>query len=73
MDIEYSDQKMRKKWSLLDPIVDLFEKIEEVVDFVEATNNPIPGGKVVNIAYLIIFRVGGMENLVNSGKICILA
>ena len=42
-------------------MVDLFEKIEERVDFTEAGNNPIPGGKVVNIAYLLILRTGGME------------
>ena len=42
-------------------MVDLFEKIEEVVDFAEAANTPIPGGKVVNIAYLMILRIGGME------------
>ena len=31
-------------------MVDLFEKIEEGVDFAEAYNTPIPGGKLVNIA-----------------------
>ena len=51
-------------------MVDLFEQIEEVVEFAEAANIPIPGGKVVNIAYLLVFRTGGMENPVNSGKTC---
>ena len=38
-----------------------FWKIEEGVEFAEAANTPIPGGKVVNIAYLLILRTGGME------------
>ena len=42
-------------------MVDLFEQIEEGVEFVEAANTPIPGGKVANIAYLLIIRTGGME------------
>ena len=33
MDIEESDQKMKQSWSLLDPMVDLFEKIEEGLEF----------------------------------------
>ena len=61
MDIDESEQKMKQEWSLLDPMVDLFEKIEEGVDFAEATNTPIPGRKVVNIAYLLILRTGGTE------------
>ena len=61
MDIEESEQKMKQEWLLLDPIVELFEKIEEVVEFAEAANTPIPGGKVVNITYLLILRTGGME------------
>ena len=61
MDIEDSEQKMKQEWSLLDPMVDLFEHIEERVDFSEAANTPILGGKVVNIAYLLIIRTGGME------------
>ena len=61
MDIEESEQKMKQEWSLLDPMVDLFEKIEEGVGFTEAANTPIPGGKVVNIAYLLILRTGGTE------------
>ena len=61
MDIEDSEQKMKQEWSLLDPIVDLFEKTEEGVEFAEAANTPIPGGEEVNIAYLMILRTGGME------------
>ena len=41
--------------------MDLFEKIKEVVEFIEAANTPIPGGKVVNIVYLLILRTGGTE------------
>ena len=33
MDIEESENKMDQEWSLLDPMVDLFEKIEEGVEF----------------------------------------
>ena len=51
---------MKQEWSLLDPMVDLFEKIEEVMEFEEAANTPIPGGKVVNVAYLLILRTVGM-------------
>ena len=61
MNIEENEQKMKQEWSLLDPMVDLFEQIEEGVEFVEAANTPIPGGKVVNIVYLLILRTGGME------------
>ena len=60
MEIEESGQKMKQEWSLLDPMVDLFEQIEEGVEFAEAANTPIPGGKVVNIAYLLILRTGAM-------------
>ena len=49
MDIKESEQKMKKEWSFLDPMVDLFEKNEEGVEFEEASNTPIPGRKVVNI------------------------
>ena len=42
-------------------MVDLFEKIEEGVEFTEDSNTPIPGGKVFNIAYLLILRTGGTE------------
>ena len=52
---------MNQEWSLLDPMVDLFEKFEEGVDFAEAAKTPIPGGKVVNIAYLLILRTGGTK------------
>ena len=58
MDIDESEEKMKQLWSLLDPMVDLFEKNKEGVEFTEA---PIPGGKVVDIAYLLILRTGGME------------
>ena len=61
MDIEESKQKMNQEWSLLDPIVDRFEQIEEVVEFAEAANTPIPEEKVFNIVYLLILRTGGME------------
>ena len=61
MDIEESEQKMKQEWLLLDPMVDLFEQIEKVVEFAEAANTPIPGGKVVNIAYLLILSTVGME------------
>ena len=39
---EESEQKMKQLCSLLDTIVDIFEKIEEGVDFAEAANTPIP-------------------------------
>ena len=38
-----------------------FEQIEEGVDFAEAANTSIPGGEVVNIVYLLILIVWGME------------
>ena len=60
MDIEESEQKMNQEWSLLDPMVDPFEKIEEVVEFAEAANTAIPVGKVVNISYLLILKTGGI-------------
>ena len=59
--IEVSEQKINQEWSLLDPMVGLFEKIEEGVEFAEAANTPTLGGKVVNISYLLILRTGGME------------
>ena len=68
MDIEESEQKMKQEWSLLDPMVDLFEQIEEGVEFAEAANTPIPGGKVLNIAYLLILRTGGMEKSCEQWK-----
>ena len=61
IDMEESEQKIDQEWSLLDPMVDFFEQIVEGVQFVEAANTPIPGGKVVNIAYLLILRTGEME------------
>ena len=42
-------------------MVDLFEQIEEGVEFAEAANTPIPGGNVVSITYMLILRRGGME------------
>ena len=42
-------------------MVNLFDQIEEGVDFSEAANTPIPVGKMVNIAYLLILRTGGRE------------
>ena len=42
-------------------MVELFEQIEEGVEFLEAANTPITGGKVVNIAYLLILRTIDME------------
>ena len=42
-------------------MVDIFEQIREGVQFAEPDNNPIPGGKEVNIAYLLLLRTGGME------------
>ena len=61
MDIEESEQKMKQEWFLLNPMVDLFEKIEEGSKLDETANIPTPGGKVVNIVYLLILRTGGME------------
>ena len=42
-------------------MVELFEQIEEGLQFTEAANTQIPWGKVVNIAYLLILRTGDME------------
>ena len=61
MYIEDNEQKIKKEWLLLDPMVDIFEQNEERVEFAEAAYTPISGGKVVNIAYLLILRIGGME------------
>ena len=49
---------MKQEWSLLDPMVGLFEKIEEGVELAEAVNTPILGIKEVNISYLLILRTG---------------
>ena len=35
---------MKQEWSFLDPMVDLFEKIEEGVQFTEGENTPTPVG-----------------------------
>ena len=59
---------MKQEWLLIDPMVDLFDQIEEGVEFAESANPPIPGGKVVTIAYLMIIRTGGIKKTVNSGK-----
>ena len=60
MVIEEIQHKIKKEWSLLDPMVDLFEKIEEGLEFSEAANTSIPVVKVVNVAYLLTLRIGGM-------------
>ena len=70
MEIEDSEQKMKQEWSLIYQMGELFEQNEEGVEFKEAANTPIPGGKIFNIAYLLIRRTGGMENPTNSGKTC---
>ena len=44
-------------------MIDLFEKIEEGVEFAEAANTGIPGVKVVSIAYLLILITGGVKKL----------
>ena len=61
-------KKIKQEWSLLEPMVDLFQKIEEGEEFYEATNNPLPGGKVVNIEYLLILRNGGTEKFCEKWK-----
>ena len=45
-------------------------KLKKEWIFTEADNTPIPGGKVVNIAYLLVLRTGGIEKPVNGGKTC---
>ena len=60
MNIEESDQKTNQEWLFLDPMVERFEQIEEGVEFSEKANTPIPGGKLDNIAYLLILRTEGM-------------
>ena len=52
---------MKQEWYILDPMVELFEKIKEGVEFAEADNTLIRGGKLVNIAYLLILRTGKIE------------
>ena len=61
MGTEERENKMKQEWSLLDPMMELFEQIEEGVESSEAANTPITGGKVFNIAYLLILRTGGTE------------
>ena len=39
-------------------MLDLSEKIDEGVEFVEDANTPIPGGETANISYLRILRTG---------------
>ena len=41
-------------------MVEIFEQIEEGVEFAKAANTPIREGKLVNIAYLLILRTGGI-------------
>ena len=43
MDKEKSEKKMKQEQALLDPMVDLFRKFEEGLEFSEASNTPIPG------------------------------
>ena len=52
---------MNQEWLLIDPMVELLEQIEEGVEFAEAANIPILGGKVINIAYLLILSTGRVE------------
>ena len=52
---------MKQKSFLLYPTVDLFEKIEEGMEILEAANTPLPEGRMVNITYLLILRTGGMK------------
>ena len=42
-------------------MMELFEQIEEGVEFTEGAKTPIPGGKVFNISYLLILMTVGME------------
>ena len=42
-------------------MVEVFEQIEEGVEFSESSNTPIPVGGVVNIVYLMILRTGDTE------------
>lgn len=41
--------------------MDLFDKMKECVEFAEAANTPIPGGKALNIAHSLIVITGGKE------------
>ena len=68
MDKEESEQKMNQEWLLLDQMVDHFEQSDEGVEFTEAAITPIPVGKVVNIAYLMILRTGRMKKSCEKRK-----
>ena len=61
MDIDEGEQKINQLWSLLDSMVDLFEKIKEGVEFAEAANTPVLKGEEVSIAYLLFLSIGWME------------
>ena len=54
-------KKIKQEWSLPEPMVELFEKIEEGVDLYESTNTPTSWRRVVNISYLLIHITGGTE------------
>ena len=49
-------------------MVDSFEIIEEGVEFAQAANTSIIGGKVVNITYLLILITGGMRKVRGQWK-----
>ena len=53
-------QPVNRPYDFLWDHINIFEQIEEVVEFAEDSNTPILEGKVVNIAYLLILRTGGM-------------
>ena len=61
---------MKQKWSHLDPMVDLLDKIEEVVDLVETENTPIPGGGWSILPTYLSLELVEWKNHVSSGKIC---
>ena len=61
MDIGESEQKTKQEESLLNPIVDLFEKIAEGVQFAQAETTTIPAGALGEISYLLILNTRGME------------
>ena len=56
MRIEESGQKINQELSLLDPTLDLFEKVEEGIKFYKSSATTIPGGKLVDIAHLLILK-----------------
>ena len=45
MEIEESKHKIKQEWSLLEPLVELFEKNEEGVEFSQPATTPISGGE----------------------------